>query len=282
VDSLEIGLCWGSLQKASMLEFIETAARYSFPTITLRPDVVGAALDDGMSERTLRKHISDAGVRVTVIDSILGGLPGQPPPEQMNPAGFEVKGCTEAAAYRSALAVAAPMVNLTHYAGDPTTPKAALAETIQAMCRRAAAYGIKIVLEFVPDTALGSVGAAAEVVKAVGEPNCAITLDPWHLARTGGTVADIRALPPAILGAMQLCDRTPPPPGAAYVPLSGRDLPGEGKLPLCDIVAAAIENQPALSLELEVFSEELKSLSTDAAAARMAAATKTWRQGCGL
>ena len=105
-----------------------------------------------------------------------------------------------------------------------------------------------------------------------------ILLDSWHLARTGGTADQVRALPPHSIGAIQLSDRNPPAPGEAYVPMTGRLLPGEGNLPLHDIVAAALANSPGLSAEVEVFSAELSSLPVDAAARRTATAVESWRR----
>ena len=58
--------------------------------------------------------------------------------------------------------------------------------------------------------------------------------------------------------------------------MTGRLLPGEGSLPLHDIVAAALANSPGLSAEIEVFSAELSGLPVEAAAARTAAAIAKW------
>jgi sugar phosphate isomerase/epimerase len=59
--------------------------------------------------------------------------------------------------------------------------------------------------------------------------------------------------------------------------MTGRLLPGEGELPLGEIVSAALANSPALTIEVEVFSEELGAMTADAAAARTAAAVAAWR-----
>ena len=60
--------------------------------------------------------------------------------------------------------------------------------------------------------------------------------------------------------------------------MTGRLLPGEGSLPLHDLVAAALANSPGLSAEVEVFSAELSALPIDKAAARAAAAMANWRR----
>jgi sugar phosphate isomerase/epimerase len=119
---------------------------------------------------------------------------------------------------------------------------------------------------------------AQAITAACGEPNCKILFDTWHLARGGHGVSDLRALPPGAIGALQLSDRIEPPPGSAYVPMTGRLLPGEGELPLGEIVAAALVNSPGITIEVEVFSEELTGMTADTAAARTAAAVQAWRR----
>jgi sugar phosphate isomerase/epimerase len=184
---------------------------------------------------------------------------------------FDIAGCLEVAE-----ALAAPIINVSHYGAAPA-PLAETADAIGAACLLAARSGMTIVLEFVPNSGDPDLGFAKSIAEACGEPNCKIHLDTWHLARSGGTLADIRALPPGAIGAFQLSDRVAPPPGAVYVPMTGRLLPGEGELPLNEIVAAALANSPDITLEVEVFSEELAALSADGAAQRTAAAVRAWR-----
>jgi sugar phosphate isomerase/epimerase len=106
-------------------------------------------------------------------------------------------------------------------------------------------------------------------------PNAKILVDTWHLARSGGTVADLLALPPGCVGGAQLSDRIAPPPGEPYVPMTGRSIPGDGELPLVDIVRALHANQPGLDICMEVFSAEIEAMSHAEAAQRMAEAART-------
>ena len=276
--TMEIGLCWGTLQNAGLLELIEVAGRYGFPTLSVRPDSVLDCLESGTSEAALRQRLSDAGVRVRVIDALSADLPGM---EEMTAAARRANQrlpADESLCFRVAEIVRSPIVNVALFGGQPA-PVAALAEAIGQTARRAAQRGLDIVLEFVPGSPIADIRVARTIVETCGAPNCRILLDPWHLVRSGGTVDDVLALPPGMLGAFQLDDRTAPPPGTPYVPMTGRDLPGEGELPLHALTRAALANNPQLTAELEVFSEELRGLSVDAAAARAARATAKWRAG---
>jgi sugar phosphate isomerase/epimerase len=134
-------------------------------------------------------------------------------------------------------------------------------------------------LEFFPDSGLPDLPFAQSVVEACGEANAAILLDVFHLDRSGGTVDSIRRLPPGAIAGIQLSDRNPPPPGTPHVPFSGRQLPGEGQLPLRQLVEAALENSPAATVDIEVLNDELRNLPPDDAAVRLAAAATAWRAG---
>jgi sugar phosphate isomerase/epimerase len=271
-----IGLAWGTVHQANLLETIEVAARHGFPTLQIPPDIYLDCLAAGTDAKAIRRRLADAGVSVRVVDGVTGGLPGMPTEPVMFKGQamqrFDIVACLDVAE-----ALEAPIINVSHY-GAALAPLEATAEAVGAACRLAARSGITIVLEFVPDSGNPSIGNAQAIVAACGEANCKVHLDTWHLARSGGTVADIRALPPRAIGAFQLSDRIAPPPGTAYVPMTGRLLPGEGELPLGEIVAAALANSPGVTIETEVFSEELAGMSADGAAARTAAAVEAWRK----
>ncbi|MDG2003244.1 MAG: sugar phosphate isomerase/epimerase [Novosphingobium sp.] len=270
-----IGLCWAMIHRASLSETIEIAARYGFSTLEVTPHIFSAALESGLSESGLRKQLSDAGVRVQVIDCISGGLPGlDEQPTEFR--GQPMRRDTVETCLAVAEALEAPVLNLTHYRGSPVELPV-LAEAIGEVCRKAGEGGRTVVLEFVPDSGIPTIAAARFLAESCGEANCTILLDTWHMARSGGTIADIEDLPPGMIGAFQLSDRTEPQPGAPYVPMSGRELPGEGELPLGPIIAAALANNPVVTIELEVFSEELLALPPEEAASRAAIAVKAWK-----
>ncbi len=275
---LEIGLCWGTLQNASLTELIEAAGRHGFPTLSIRPDAVRTCLEAGTSAAGLRQHLADAGVRVRVIDALAAGMPGMAAATAAARAAGHQGPIDEDTCFAVADIVGSPMVNISLFGGDPA-PLEALAEAIGQTSRRAGARGLDIVLEFVPGTTIPDIGFARAIVETCGEPNCRILLDPWHLVRSGGSLDDVLALPPGMLGGFQLDDWTKPAPRAPYVPMTGRDLPGEGELPLHAITWAALANNPALTAEVEVFSEELRGLSINDAAARVAQAIAAWRAG---
>ena len=273
MDLPPIGLCWGTIHQANLEQTIDLAARYGFPTLQIPP---GILLEHG-NAAAIRRRLRDAGVRVRLIDAITAGIPGM----QTEPVVFRSRVMPRhdaVACIEVANALEVPLVNISHYLGAPV-PLEQMAEGVASVCQMAAAHGVTIVLEFVPDSGIRSIGEAAQIALASGEANCKVHLDTWHLARSGGSAATVQQLSPGLIGAFQLSDRKEPATATAYVPMTGRLLPGEGELPLAEIVAAALANNPDLTIEVEVFSDELGAMPPDDAARRVANAVADWREG---
>jgi sugar phosphate isomerase/epimerase len=89
---------------------------------------------------------------------------------------------------------------------------------------------------------------AGAVAVVSGSGGAGLLLDALHVQRCGVTTAEVAALDPALLGYLQLCDApAAPPPGAGAIAeaRTGRLLPGEGELPLGDLLGAVPDGLPA-------------------------------------
>jgi sugar phosphate isomerase/epimerase len=84
-----------------------------------------------------------------------------------------------------------------------------------------------------------------------------ILVDNLHLARSGGSVADLTAVPLNLMPYLQIADAAGPTPQTAADLLEeavhGRLLPGEGDLPIKDLLVAV----PNVALSFEVRSTAL-------------------------
>jgi sugar phosphate isomerase/epimerase len=75
-------------------------------------------------------------------------------------------------------------------------------------------------------------------------PNASVLVDALHFSRSGGLPAHIRDVDPALFRYAQICDASADMPGPTDTPAlirearTGRLLPGEGVLPLGELVAA--------------------------------------------
>jgi sugar phosphate isomerase/epimerase len=280
VNKLPLGICWGTLIKASLPELIAEAGRNGFGTIAVTPPSFRRCLEAGTTVAELRTMLADHGVRVTVIDPLLAGLPGSPRPEDVPENLRDGFLHDEAYCYVVAEALGAKVVNVAHFLGK-AVPLPELAGAIKAMGRRAAAHGLQISLEFIPGTGMPDLVTANEIVELAGEPNLGVLFDTWHFVRSGSTLEQLRALPPGRINALQISDRIPPPPGAAYVPMSGRLFPGEGEQPLDEILKLVFANNASITAEIEVFSADLSAMPVAAAAEHAAQAIRTWLAGKG-
>lgn len=116
---------------------------------------------------------------------------------------------------------------------------AVVAERLGELAVLAAEHGLAVDLEFMRFRALGSLPQALGVVEASGQDNVAVVVDALHLARSGGTPADVGAADPGRLAVLQLSDAPAlAPADLAVEAREDRLLPGEGALPLRELVAA--------------------------------------------
>jgi len=124
-------------------------------------------------------------------------------------------------------------------------------DTLGRLCDLAAEYDLRLGLEFMGLTpACSSLGRAVWFVAQVGRANIGVGVDALHLARTGGTAADISALPAHCFTYGQICDGVGLHLASDYLPEAmDRLLPGDGNWPLVDIISAL---PVGTSLDVEV------------------------------
>ena len=118
------------------------------------------------------------------------------------------------------------------------------------LCDRAASYGLQVGLEFAIYTGVRTLAQAADVVAQSKRANASVLIDALHWSRSGGLPAHIARLDPSLFRYAQICDAGPDTPGPGDTPAlirearTGRLLPGEGVLPLAELVAALPDTVP--------------------------------------
>jgi sugar phosphate isomerase/epimerase len=116
-----------------------------------------------------------------------------------------------------------------------------LVERFAAVCEAAGARGLQACLEFMIFSSVKTLADAQRVVNRAGHPAGAILVDALHLQRSGGTPAEVSAVAPERLPYVQLCDGPFQPilPDSAVAlaeARTGRLLPGDGELPLAELL----------------------------------------------
>lgn len=131
--------------------------------------------------------------------------------------------------------------------------RARVIEAYGRLCDLAAGYGLTADIEFPNWIEVGSLAAAAEVVRGAGRANGGVLIDTLHLHRSGGAPGDIAALPPSWFRYVQFCDAPAAIPdtleGLLHTAREARLAPGEGELDLAAMLAAL---PPGIPLSLEV------------------------------
>ena len=127
-------------------------------------------------------------------------------------------------------------------------------ERFGELCDGAAAYSLEVCLEFAIYTGVRTLAHAAELVARSKRPNAHVLIDALHFSRSGGLPADVAHVDPARFRYAQICDAGPDRPRPDDTPAlirearTGRLLPGDGVLPLRELVAAL---PPGLPLAIE-------------------------------
>ena len=138
--------------------------------------------------------------------------------------------------------------------GDEPDPRV-LADLLHGLCELGRPYGIRMNLEPTPWTGIPTVAAAVAVIAACGHPDARLMIDTIHVDRSGGTLADLVAVPPALIDYIQVCDAVGPRPAdfetMIHQARNERAFPGDGTLDLVGMLSVLPEGVP-LSLEAPV------------------------------
>lgn len=152
------------------------------------------------------------------------------------------------------MAAVRPMLESAHALGAPhllvvgvEEDESRLVERFAALCAEAERQAVRPALEFMRMSSVQTVEDADRIVAAAGHPAGAVLVDSLHLARSGGTPADVAALAaahPERYPYFQLCDGPAEPPGEASLhdlfdeAVNNRLAPGDGELPLLELIDA--------------------------------------------
>jgi sugar phosphate isomerase/epimerase len=143
--------------------------------------------------------------------------------------------------------------------GDDPDPSRA-SDTFAALVADAAPYGVRPLVEPIVYTAVADLDQAVALAQASGGGG--VLFDTLHFRRYGGEIETLRGLDPGLLGYAQVCDAPLEPPSGLPRPAAlprgqstdGTELqlesrwhrlvPGEGELPLADMLAALPDGLP--------------------------------------
>ena len=141
---------------------------------------------------------------------------------------------------------------------------ARVAERLRVLAQRLEGSDIRLVLEFLPIMAVRTLPQALAIVQAADHPRLGVLVDNLHLSRAGHQPGDLAAVDPHLLPYIQICDAPAAPvdttiPTLLHEALHGRLLPGDGSLPIGEILAVV----PDVPISMELRSESLRTAFPD-------------------
>ena len=248
----DLVLCSGTLMQRGFRALCEAGAAGGFAGISLWPQDVEGARAEGLSESDQRTLLRDCGLVVADLDPLLGWLPGEEVP-----AGI---GASEDVFYAIADSLGAQSLNLAQPFGNTIEIDVAT-ESFAGVCERAAAHGLLVTLEYLPWSGIPDAATALAIVEAAGHANATLMFDTWHSFRGPTDEAQLRKVPGARFGSVQLNDAPmEPADDLMEETMSARLLPGDGAIPLVDWIRLLDEAGSQAPIGVEVFSHELAAL----------------------
>jgi sugar phosphate isomerase/epimerase len=145
------------------------------------------------------------------------------------------------------------------------------ADALHQLCEWAAPGGMRVALEFLKITAVQSMGDALAIIRKADHPAAALLIDTIHFHRAGHKPEELEELEASLLPYTQICDGGMNCVASfeAYLEdaVDLRSCPGEGALPVADIIKALPQDIP---LSLEVRSKAYRDRFPDATARAIA------------
>jgi sugar phosphate isomerase/epimerase len=262
----DLVLCSGTLGQASLAEKCAAAVAGGFRALTLWPDDVSRARAAGVSLAELAKRIAGHGLAVADLDPLLRWLPDEAVPPSF---------AGEPEFYEIAEAVGARSLNVAQGFGA-TVDLDRAAEALAGVCDRAREHGLLVTLEYLPWSGIPDAKTALAIVERAGRANATLMIDFWHTFRGPTDEAQLRALPGARIGSVQL-DDAPATPAANLVAetMEARLLPGEGAIPVTRWLRILDAIGSRAPIGVEVFSKALAGLPPVEVGRRCGAAART-------
>lgn len=236
-----------SIPDAEPLELIDAAASAGFDSVSMwltRPASVAervageragrpSLIDDPVRKAAVRRRLVATGVSLFAASS--GWLTAQFDPGEVH---RTLAGVAELGGRSIAL-----------IGWDPERGR--LIEHLGRVCAEARQFGLQINVECLAHSTFPTLAAGAAMLAEVNAANLKITVDALALARSGGMPKDVRCLPAHAIASVQLCDAPLAPPlpeDRRDESLTGRLYPGEGQLPLVELMG---ELPPHVPVEVE-------------------------------
>ena len=230
---------------------------------TLSPPDVLRAAGSGTTAADIRHQARDLGLDL-ILDPVMNWYPDREP----SPSRFAGVSTDDALRMCEALG-ATSLTAIATASSDVPVPE--LAEHFGRLCDRAADFGARVHLEFMPFTVVRTLRIAWDLVRHSGRPNGGLVFDTWHFFRGEPDFGVLAGIPGDRVFCVQLDDAPAVPRGPLRQETARRLLPGDGALDLPAAIRALHRIGALRWVGPEVISPDLAAMPVpDAAALAMA------------
>lgn len=245
-----------------LAERFAAAAATGCRQATLSPPDVLRAAADGTTAAKIGQQARDLGLDL-IIDPVMNWYPDREP----SPSRFAGVTADDALRMCEALGVTS-LSAIATASSDVPVPE--LAGYFARLCDRAAGFGARVHLEFIPFTLVRTLRIAWDLVHAADRPNGGLVFDTWHFFRGEPQFDVLETVPGDRIFCVQLDDAPAKPEGPLRQETSHRLLPGDGALDLTAAIRALHRIGALTWVGPEVISPDLAALPVlDAAALAM-------------
>ena len=251
-------------------EIVAAAVAGEYQGITIWPSDVARAESEGMSVRDVKAFIRDHGLVVTDVDCLLGWTeqalpkPGEAMVEIVDTDRF----------LEIAEALDADAINVAQGFGSELDLDRA-AEDLAKIARRAGEQGRNVNFEFLPWCGVPDVTTALDLLERTGCPNTTIMFDTWHWFRGARDLDALAKIPGERIGSTQFND-APERPGENLMveAMEARRLPGDGDIPLVDLVQTLDSIGSLAPIGVEVIQKDHETMAPEEVGRRTADAMR--------
>ena len=259
----DLVLCGPPIAHIPLLDRLAPAQKAGFAAVSVTPGDLWALDEQGVSLRDLSVRLSDHGLQLAEVDCIGCWLPSHAhAPADARFRELLLTLTPERVIDLAARAGARSVVAVEMMGVTPSLDEAA--EAFARICDLAAEHGLPVHIEFLPFGGIADLAAAWAIVEAAGRPNGGLTLDSWHLFRSGSTLQQLAAIPGERIFTVQIND-APARPGADLFEetMTGRLLPGEGDFDLTGFIRTLDRIGSNAPIGVEVFSQAQAGATMD-------------------
>jgi sugar phosphate isomerase/epimerase len=232
----------------------EAAASNGYSHVSLSALDVSREAGAGMSAADIRARAADAGLSL-VIDPVMNWHPAAAVPRVSRFGRFSLDDNLRMSEQVGAVSLSAIAM---------ATDDASLAQFVEpfaALCDRAAEFGARVHLEFIPMTPIADIVGAWQIVREADRANGGILVDSWHFFRGTSTLADLAAVPGDRIFTVQLDDALAVAGPDPWQDTQQRLLPGEGQLDLEGLLRVLAANDGLRFVGPEVISPAMGAMA---------------------